>query len=237
MTIVKFVPLPTNGVNRWALIIEPSPGQDKDWDLEGNEGIEARWITAWREFATAAGADAFIASRTPVTLEDHTAVVVVPADMQIEAASLVSRLDDRRPHSRACGIKIHQHGSACARECPTCGGKDQPPMPDVPSWAAWTKRVVVPDSADIFDAIDAAVDEYRREHGLLHDELLCLIVKGGIDRLASGRAVARPSVKSWLASRYLQLQEVNTTLSGDAGQVDCDFIIYKAGTFVPAKSS
>ena len=29
--------------------------------------------------------------------------------------------DDDRPHSRACGIKQHHHGAACAEDCPTCG--------------------------------------------------------------------------------------------------------------------
>lgn len=27
------------------------------------------------------------------------------------------------PHSRACGISKHDHGSECASDCPTCGGK------------------------------------------------------------------------------------------------------------------
>lgn len=30
---------------------------------------------------------------------------------------------DERPHSRACGIKYHQHGPMCSRNCPTCEGK------------------------------------------------------------------------------------------------------------------
>jgi hypothetical protein len=30
---------------------------------------------------------------------------------------------DRRPHSRACGIKIHDHGPSCSSNCPTCGGQ------------------------------------------------------------------------------------------------------------------
>ena len=39
---------------------------------------------------------------------------VVPADV----------VDFRPPvgaHSRACGIRKHDHGSACSRDCPTCG--------------------------------------------------------------------------------------------------------------------
>jgi hypothetical protein len=27
---------------------------------------------------------------------------------------------DERPHSRACGMRIHNHGPACAPDCPTC---------------------------------------------------------------------------------------------------------------------
>jgi hypothetical protein len=26
------------------------------------------------------------------------------------------------PHSRACGFRAHEHGSACHRNCPTCQG-------------------------------------------------------------------------------------------------------------------
>lgn len=31
---------------------------------------------------------------------------------------------DRRPHSKACGVTKHEHGLACSRNCPTCGGQD-----------------------------------------------------------------------------------------------------------------
>lgn len=31
---------------------------------------------------------------------------------------------DQRPHSRACGVKPHAHGSACSTNCQTCHGKD-----------------------------------------------------------------------------------------------------------------
>ena len=30
---------------------------------------------------------------------------------------------DRRPHSRACGVRPHDHGLWCNTTCPTCGGK------------------------------------------------------------------------------------------------------------------
>lgn len=31
--------------------------------------------------------------------------------------------EDRRPHSRACGWRDHEHGPACSTNCPTCAGK------------------------------------------------------------------------------------------------------------------
>ena len=27
-----------------------------------------------------------------------------------------------RPHCRACGIHVHEHGPSCHPNCPTCGG-------------------------------------------------------------------------------------------------------------------
>lgn len=34
------------------------------------------------------------------------------------------------PHSRGCGIRTHEHGAECSRDCPTCGGpKPADPMP------------------------------------------------------------------------------------------------------------
>lgn len=27
------------------------------------------------------------------------------------------------PHSRACGFRKHDHGPACNKNCPTCGGR------------------------------------------------------------------------------------------------------------------
>jgi hypothetical protein len=28
---------------------------------------------------------------------------------------------DNRPHSRACGVRRHDHGPECSIDCPTCG--------------------------------------------------------------------------------------------------------------------
>ena len=33
-------------------------------------------------------------------------------------------MTDRRPHSRACGWRKHDHGVDCSSNCPTCGGKE-----------------------------------------------------------------------------------------------------------------
>ena len=33
---------------------------------------------------------------------------------------------DLRPHSRACGIRKHEHGRECHSNCPTCGGSGVP---------------------------------------------------------------------------------------------------------------
>lgn len=30
---------------------------------------------------------------------------------------------DERPHSRACGIRVHDHGTDCHTNCPTCHGR------------------------------------------------------------------------------------------------------------------
>lgn len=31
--------------------------------------------------------------------------------------------EDTGPHSRACGVGKHEHGTWCHSNCPTCGGK------------------------------------------------------------------------------------------------------------------
>lgn len=37
-----------------------------------------------------------------------------------------------RPHSRACGMWHHEHGSACASDCPSCYEDRSPPEPAIP---------------------------------------------------------------------------------------------------------
>lgn len=38
-----------------------------------------------------------------------------------DPADEVFLLSDPKPHSRACGITVHDHGVQCAPNCPTCG--------------------------------------------------------------------------------------------------------------------
>ena len=38
-------------------------------------------------------------------------------------------MTDRRPHSRACGWRKHDHGVDCAPSCQTCGGKEMTAEP------------------------------------------------------------------------------------------------------------
>jgi len=40
----------------------------------------------------------------------------------------VTTAPDDRPHSRACGIRNHEHGPDCHSNCPTCHG--QAPQPE-----------------------------------------------------------------------------------------------------------
>lgn len=42
---------------------------------------------------------------------------------------------DNRPHSRACGITPHEHGTWCHSNCPTCHGGN----PDVPQTSEATR--------------------------------------------------------------------------------------------------
>ena len=43
-------------------------------------------------------------------------------DCWILRTNPAKQTEDRRPHSRACGIRKHDHGSECHSNCPTCGG-------------------------------------------------------------------------------------------------------------------
>ena len=46
-----------------------------------------------------------------------------PADVAKVAAHQAGKaLADDRPHSRACGIRRHEHGVDCHANCPTCAG-------------------------------------------------------------------------------------------------------------------
>jgi len=47
------------------------------------------------------------------------AEVEIPVAFQIDLDKEIS-LTTEGPHSRACGIRPHTHGLACAKDCPTC---------------------------------------------------------------------------------------------------------------------
>lgn len=55
---------------------------------------------------------------------ERTGMTVATVDALIlsltNARNHLSR--DNSPHSRACGIQPHEHGAACSKDCPTCGG-------------------------------------------------------------------------------------------------------------------
>lgn len=44
-------------------------------------------------------------------------------EMAIELMSALSDLEVTQPHSRACGVLKHNHGTSCNANCPTCGGE------------------------------------------------------------------------------------------------------------------
>lgn len=43
-------------------------------------------------------------------------------ELKPQERDIVEDGKDRRPHSRACGIRIHPHGVECSSDCPTCRG-------------------------------------------------------------------------------------------------------------------
>lgn len=45
-------------------------------------------------------------------------------EWQRAKAGAVPELDSR-PHSRACGIRRHEHGPDCHSNCPTCAGRSR----------------------------------------------------------------------------------------------------------------
>jgi hypothetical protein len=47
-----------------------------------------------------------------------TAALTEPAEAQTA---------HEQPHSRACGIQRHEHGTACHSSCPSCGGRTYEP--------------------------------------------------------------------------------------------------------------
>jgi hypothetical protein len=214
VTIVRIFPLPTDGFAKWALIVQPSPGQDKSWDLEGNEGIEGVWAAAWNRFAKDAGAAAFIASRSEVVIEDHFHVVAVADDVKVQASGLFSRV------STGPGGSVPADEVERARE-------------------SFIYRVICDDGENLLTAIERGADAYRRMHRIPKAPLT-VHVKGGATRLTAEAAALWPPtapaldsewVEKWMTDRGLVL------LAGVAATFDCDALIYLPGRFAWSKTS
>ena len=56
------------------------------------------------------------------------------------------------PHSRACGIRKHEHGTSCHSNCPTCGGKAD-------SVEAAVKATVIEKGVDVQFRTEYPVDQ------------------------------------------------------------------------------
>jgi hypothetical protein len=54
-------------------------------------------------------------------VNEHGIAHVMPGQFDPPAPAPFPDRDDR-PHSRACGITRHDHGTDCSPDCPTCCG-------------------------------------------------------------------------------------------------------------------
>lgn len=91
---------------------------------------EVRKLTRWKAEAIgviAGWEEVWEAAGRPGDLGETKSVAVRRAIL--DSASSWPVLD-RRPHSRACGIRQHPHGPQCARDCPTCVGLSHGPVRD-----------------------------------------------------------------------------------------------------------
>lgn len=64
----------------------------------------------------------------PLPPVERHAMVNLPL---VTLEAMLDRLEDQavehgKPHSRACGIVRHEHGTACSDNCPTCQGRPMP---------------------------------------------------------------------------------------------------------------
>jgi len=66
--------------------------------------------------------------------------------------------DDTRPHSRACGITQHPHGSQCHRNCQTCGGRDEALPEDDFEPPTWREQI-----ESLLETRDAEVDGLQQK--------------------------------------------------------------------------
>jgi hypothetical protein len=56
-------------------------------------------------------------------------LMVPPEQVRWFAEPAFTNPPPRPPHSRACGIAPHEHGTGCHSNCPTCGGRAYPQVP------------------------------------------------------------------------------------------------------------
>jgi hypothetical protein len=101
-------------------------------DLEGGELVLGGAGTAGREVAAVAAAGFLV----PGDRDTPTAagVVYLSRDDLVRihewTTETLAATDPRRddpPHSRACGVRRHDHGPDCHPNCPTCGGRPLDP--------------------------------------------------------------------------------------------------------------
>lgn len=72
--------------------------------------------------------DAYLRELPPAHA-NHAAAVAMLTIPPGHAVSVGQATADRSPHSRACGIRMHEHGPECFRDCPTCHGTIDQPIP------------------------------------------------------------------------------------------------------------
>lgn len=122
--------------NRWWRC--PEHGGPGAWGWSDDKAMIPEWqanspaARAWE--VTARQRQTLVEQEALANSEVFIPVWLNPETPSVEDGTARSAGIDRRPHSRACGIAPHSHGTACSRDCPTCGGKESSePAPFVSS--------------------------------------------------------------------------------------------------------
>jgi hypothetical protein len=68
-------------------------------------------------------ATAMTAESAAQIVKEHNLIREMTANQKLVEDQI--KAQDNRPHSRACGIHQHPHGTMCSNNCPTCGGKSE----------------------------------------------------------------------------------------------------------------